>query len=287
MTIKRTPFERTNREADPIRGDIWTGDGARPETAIVICHGFKGFKDWGFFPYASERLAERTGYPVISFNFSGSGIGPDLENFTQLDKFERNTFSTELDDLDVVLDAAEAESLPGLGPRSSFGLLGHSRGGASVIITAAGDPRIDSLVTWNAIARIDRWTDEQKEEWRRNGRVEVLNARTGQMMPLGLALLEDAEKNAYHLDILKAVSTLRVPYLIIHGATDESVNISDGEQLAAAAEEETTRFERIEGAGHTFGAVHPFDGTTDHLAQVVELTGDWFTETLGGPEAGE
>jgi pimeloyl-ACP methyl ester carboxylesterase len=192
-----------------------------------------------------------------------------------------------LDDLDVVLDAAEAGGLPGLGPRSSFGLLGHSRGGASVIITAAGDPRIDSLVTWNAIARIDRWTDEQKKEWRRNGRVEVLNARTGQMMPLGLALLEDAEKNAYHLDILKAVSTLRVPYLIIHGATDESVNISDGEQLAAAAEEETTRFERIEGAGHTFGAVHPFDGTTDHLAQVVGLTGDWFTETLGGSEAGE
>jgi len=282
MTITRIPFELTNGQGDPIRGDVWIGDAAKRDTAIVVCHGFKGFKDWGFYPYAVEQLAEWTGYPVITFNFSGNGIGPDLLNFTELDKFEQNTFSKEIDDLDVVMDAAEAGNLPALGERYSFGLLGHSRGGVIVIVTAAEDPRVDSLVTWNAVARIDRWTDEHKEEWRRNGRVEVLNARTGQMMPLGVVLLEDAEKNAFRLDLVKAVSDLCQPYLIIHGSNDESVSVTEGERLAAAGSEETTRFERIEGGGHTFGAVHPFAGTTEHLTQAVGLTADWFVETLRG-----
>jgi pimeloyl-ACP methyl ester carboxylesterase len=281
MNVTRTPFEIANRAGDPIRGDVWSRDNARRNACVVICHGFKGFKDWGFFPYTSEQIAARTGLPVVSFNFSGSGIGPDLENFTELDKFERNTFSKELDDLCVVLDAAQAGELPGLEACERFGLLGHSRGGVSVIITAAVDPHVRSLVTWNAIADVDRWTAEQKEEWRRNGRLEVLNARTGQMMPLGLVLLEDIEKNASRLDILKAAARLRVPYLIVHGTNDESVGVADGERLAGAAPAATSRFERIEGAGHTFGAVHPFKGTSRHLTRAIDLTTEWFAQSLG------
>jgi pimeloyl-ACP methyl ester carboxylesterase len=280
MTVKHTRFELSNREGDPIRGDVRVGDGSKSNAAIVICHGFKGFKDWGFFPYSAEQLAERTGYPVVSFNFSGNGIGSDLENFTELDKFEANTFSKELDDLRLVLDTAEAGQLPGMESRSIFGLLGHSRGGISVIITAVEDRRVAALATWNAVAYIDRWSEEQKEGWRRAGRVEILNARTRQMMPLGVGLLEDAEDNAERLDLQSAVSRLGVPYLIVHGADDESVSVADGERLAEAAPAESSRFERIEGAGHTFGAVHPFEGVTDHLARVLDLCSDWFAEHL-------
>ncbi len=282
MTFKRLAFELSNRDGDPIRGDVFVSDGAKPDSAIVICHGFKGFKDWGSFPYVAEQLTKRTGYPAITFNFSGSGIGPDLLNFTELEKFERNTFSREIDDLEIVLDTAEAGDLPGIGERYSFGLLGHSRGGVSVLVTAAEDPRIDSIVTWNAVSKLDRWSDEHKEEWRRNGRVTVLNARTGQAMPLGLALLEDYEKNAERLDLLQAAADLQQPHLIVHGADDESVSVREGERLFAAGAKETTRFERIDGAGHTFGAVHPFAGTTEHLTRVIGLTADWFTQTLNG-----
>ena len=280
MNITREPFELSNQDGDPIRGDVWTSEEPRPGTAIVICHGFKGFKDWGFFPYLSEQLVRRTLYPVIAFNFSGNGIGADLENFTELDKFERNTFSKELDDLGIVIDAAGAGELPSLDPRHTFGLLGHSRGGGTVIIKAAADPRVICLVTWSAIAYVNRWTDEQKREWRLNGRIEVLNARTGQMMPLGLELLEDVEQNCERLDILKAASRLVVPYLIIHGAEDESVSVTDGERIAEVAPSIRSHFQRIEGAGHTFGAAHPFEGPTDYLTQVVDLSADWFVKHL-------
>ena len=284
MTLTRARFELTNsnsdRDGDPIRGDVWSGDDRKANGAIVICHGFKGFKDWGFFPYTAQQLAARTGYPTITFNFSGNGIGPDLVNFTELDKFEANTFTKELDDLRFVLDAAGAGDLPGLAPRRRLGVLGHSRGGIATIVTAAEDERVGAIVTWNAVGYIDRWSDEKKEEWRREGRIEILNARTRQMMPLGVGLLEDYERNGGRLDLEKAAARLRAPYLIIHGSADESVSIADGELLAKAARKNGARFERIEGAGHTFGAVHPFNGATDHLTRVIELTADWFAEHL-------
>lgn len=280
--VTRAAFEMANRDGDPIRGDVWSLEGSGDGPAIVICHGFKGFKDWGFFPFLSQQLAERTGRPTISFNFSGSGIGPDLEHFTELDRFERNTFSKELDDLGQLLDAAQAGGLPNLGSIARFGLLGHSRGGASAIIRAAQDPRVACLVTWAAVARVDRWSDEQKREWRRKGRIEVLNARTGQMMPLGLELLEDVEAHADRLDVLGAAASLRVPYLIVHGTADESVSVEDGVRLAEAAPLASSRYEAIDGAGHTFGAVHPFQDPTPHLRQVVDLTVGWFRQQLNG-----
>lgn len=279
--VSRAAFEITNRDGDPIRGDVWRAKAGVDSAAIVICHGFKGFKDWGFFPFLSQQLSERTGLPVISFNFSGSGIGPDLEHFTELDRFEANTISKELDDLGRVLESAQAGRLPDLGSIGRFGLLGHSRGGASAIIEATEDSRVACLVTWAAVAGLDRWTEEQKREWRQSGRIEVLNARTGQMMPLGVGLLEDVEANRERLDPLKAASSLRVPYLIVHGTADESVSVADGEQLSAAAPIATSRFAGIEGAGHTFGAVHPFQDPSPHLLKVIKLTVEWFQQHLG------
>lgn len=280
MEIRHERFVLENEDGDPIRGDVRRADGGPASAAIVICHGFKGFKDWGFFPYVAEQLSARTGYPAITFNFSGSGIGADLLNFTELDSFEANTFSKELADLQVVLDAAESGGLPGLESCGRFGLLGHSRGGIGTIITGAEDERIGAIVTWNAVGYIDRWSESKKEEWRREGRLEILNARTGQMMPLGIGTLEDYERNRERLDLKRAAAALEIPYLIVHGTDDESVSISDGELLAEAAPAATTRFVPIEGGSHTFGAVHPFKGTTDELERAVEVSAGWFAGEL-------
>jgi pimeloyl-ACP methyl ester carboxylesterase len=278
--VTRRSFQLTNSNGDPINGDLWSVEAGAADAAVVVCHGFKGFKDWGFFPYTAEQLATQTGRPVITFNFSGNGIGADMESFTELEKFERNTFSQELRDLRVLLDAAQAGELPGAMQPGRFGLLGHSRGGISAVITAVEDPRVACLVTWNAVAYADRWSAKEREEWRRKGRIEILNSRTGQMLPLGIDLLQDTERNAERLDMLSAVSRLSIPYLVIHGTDDESVSVADGVRLAEAGSSSTTRLQLIEGAGHTFGAVHPFEGTTRHLKQAVELTCGWFSKHL-------
>jgi hypothetical protein len=59
------------------------------------------------------------------------------------------------------------------------------------------------------------------------------------------------------------------------------VSFAEGERLAAAAPRGTTCFEPIAGAGHTFGAVHPFAGVTDHLSRAIESSVEWLARNLG------
>ena len=280
VDMERTPFHLTNSAGIPIRGDVYAGEDPRPGAAIVVCHGFKGFKDWGYFPYTCQELARRTGYPTIAFNFSGSGIGEDLLNFTELDLFRANTFTKELDDLALVLDSAQHGDLPELSGVERFGLLGHSRGGGIAVLKASEDHRVECLVTWAATADFNRWSEETRRQWREEGVVEVLNTRTEQLMPLGLELLEDTEKNAERLDITAAAARLRIFYLVIHGTDDESVPAAEAKRLADAAPHETTRLELIENTGHTFDAVHPFAGTTPALEKVIGLSADWLEDAL-------
>ena len=60
---------------------------------VILCHGFKGFGRWGFFPYLAERLAAE-GLTAVTFDFSGSGVGPDRETFTELHAFAANSLSS-------------------------------------------------------------------------------------------------------------------------------------------------------------------------------------------------
>src|SRR5688500_396343 len=72
-----------------------------PRGTVIICHGFKGFSRWGFFPHLAAALAKE-GLRAIRFDFSGSGVGADGESFTELDAFAENTFTRELEDVRAV-----------------------------------------------------------------------------------------------------------------------------------------------------------------------------------------
>ena len=58
-----------------------------PRPTIVICHGFKGFMEWGFFPALAELLSKR-GFTVVRFNFTGNGMQPGDELVTDLEAFQ-------------------------------------------------------------------------------------------------------------------------------------------------------------------------------------------------------
>ena len=53
--------------------------------AIFLVHGFKGFKDWGFGPYAASIFGRN--FFVVTFNFSHNGVGESLTDFDELEKF--------------------------------------------------------------------------------------------------------------------------------------------------------------------------------------------------------
>ncbi|HKT60725.1 MAG TPA: alpha/beta fold hydrolase [Gemmatimonadales bacterium] len=255
--------------------DVRAGGRGTPRPAVIVVHGFKGFKDWGLWPSLAERIA-RGGLSAVTLNLSGSGVD-DSGEFVHVERFGHNTFSAELQDLRRVTDALVCGEL-GVAPPSAVGLLGHSRGGGIAVLQAAADARVRALVTWAAISTVDRWPAAQRAAWRAAGVNEVKNVRTGQVLPLYTDALDDVEQNAATLDIEAAARRITVPWLILHGTEDEAVSLAEGERLAAAAPR--ARFVRIDGAGHTFGAVHPWQGATPELEQVENTTLTFFAEHL-------
>lgn len=262
----------------PILVDVRTATAAEPGPAVVIHHGFKGFKDYAFLPPFAERLA-RAGFTAVTLSVSGSGVDPE-GNFTHLDRFAVNTYSRELDDLGAVVRALAAGELGTEAP-SSIGLVGHSRGGGMALCLARETPAIGALVTWAAISTVRRHTDRELEAWRQAGSIEILNSRTRQYLPLAYEVVEDCLRHEHdRFDILGAARTLQRPWLLVHGTEDETVPLAEGEALAAATTD--PRFEScwIEGAGHTFGAVHPWVGPTPATTRLFDVTTNFLSRHL-------
>ncbi len=273
---RREPFDLVNDEGHPIRGEIWHAE--RSRGTVIVCHGFKGFVKWGFFPLLAETLS-RGGVSTITFNFSGSGIGADGESFTEEKAFFSNSFSRELVDLTLV--EKEAERREWLG--TNYGLFGHSRGGGIAILHAARQPRVRALATWAAISTIDRWSGDDKKKWREEGRIGIINARTGQVLELGTAALDDIEQFAKSdLDILAAASRITIPWLIAHGTKDEAVPFTESEKLEKAATSASVETLAVAGGSHTFDAQHPLSSPVPSRTQrVITRTLAFFREHFG------
>ncbi len=149
------------------------------------------------------------------------------------------------------------------------------------VLQTSSDDRVRALVTWSAIATVDRWSDEAKAAWRRRGHVNIQNSRTGQVFPLLTDVLDDIEKDGEgRLNILKAAAGIEVPWLIVHGAEDETVGLDDARALLAASSRESTSLLVISGAGHTFNAVHPWKGAGPEVTEAFEATVSFLSRHL-------
>lgn len=267
--VRHDRVETTPPHGDVIRADVRGPAHGNPRTAVLVAHGFKGFKDWGFFPHLGERLA-RDGHLAVSFNFSLNGTGPSLVDFTDLDAFGRNTLSRELQDLRWMVDRTMAGEWSGGRSPAAVGLLGHSRGGGTSVITAAEHAGVSALVTWAAVSTFKRWGEEQVRDWTSRGVTYVPNARTGQDMPLHRSLWEDLEANADRLDVVAAAAMVRVPWLIVHGGADATVQVAEARRLHEAGPASVLKV--VDGSGHTFEAVHPMEAATAGLDTAIEAT---------------
>lgn len=247
------------------------GSGGEPVTAtlhrtahesaplVLLCHGFKGFRDWGFWPHFATRLAA-AGFSALRFDFSHNGVRE--RDYDRLDLFERDTWSRHAEDLDAVLRDLLRED-----PTRPLALVGHSRGGADAIFAAAREPRIRAVVALAPVSyTLPDWPDVEAT-LDRLGHYPIENTRTKQWMPVGRAFFEDAPRH----DPLSAARSLAPrPLLVIHGDADTSVPIDCGRAIAAA--HGAAKFLTIEGGNHVFGATHPFRSPTPELDRVITAT---------------
>lgn len=248
----------------------YTAYGEPNENVVFLVHGFKGFKDWGFFPFLARNIAEKTGFQVIAFNFSHSGLNPGDTEITNAEKFEQNTYSKEIEDLANMINAAK-QGYFGKKATSIY-LIGHSRGGGIVLLTTAllQSSEIKKVLTLATINHADRFDNML---WQKQGYLEVVNGRNGQILRLGKGLYQDIQQyKDTKLNIKNAVLNIPVPILFIHGTQDESVPYQESVALheLRTKQGKPSFLLTIENTGHTFGIKHPFTVPSPEIIQVAD-----------------
>jgi pimeloyl-ACP methyl ester carboxylesterase len=239
-----------------------------------IVHGFKSFKDWGFYPYIANTLAEK-GNTVVKINFSHNGVGIDedtREKFIDLDAFGNNNFSKELIDIQNTINFLQksTDDVFKKCDTQNITLIGHSRGGGMAIIAAEKLNCFTKIITLNAVSSFENLlAGIHIEAWKVSGVHYIANARTNQQMPLYFQLHEDYFMHQSAFDISVKASNLQMPFLIIHAANDETVNIAHARNIKSSAPD--AKLKIIENTGHTFEATHPFSSASEAMLQVMQL----------------
>lgn len=266
--IQLTSVTIKGSKKHPILLDIRTPENVAHGTLLFL-HGFKGFKDWGTFNLIADYFAN-LGFRFVKFNFSyNGGTIEDPIDFPDEKAFGENNLSTELNDLACVIDYLEEQGMIS----QSLAVIGHSRGGGIAILGAAEDERITHLSTLAAVADFGRRMPDFKalKTWQLTGVRYILNRRTKQNLPQFYQFVEDYNLNKSRLDIQKAARSLDIPYLIVHGKSDETVSIDDAVELKNACP--SAQLLIIEDANHTFNGAHPYPSTELPLQTLNALEG--------------
>lgn len=256
------PWTILGAAGEPIIGDAHLpapGIG-EPVGVLVCCHGFKGYKDYGFFPQLAEAAA-RSGLIAHRFNFSHSGMTNRIETFERPDLFSLDRWSYQIADLLAVVSAIREGELAG--ENLPIVWFGHSRGGVTCVLTGQrvfeddelASHRPAGIVTAAAPHEAMHLEEEHKRILRKTGRLSSPSSRTGQDLQIGLPFLEEVESAPHAYDPVRCIARIACPMLILHGSDDPTVPVESAHALSAAAKH--AQLEVLDGANHVFNAPNP------------------------------
>ena len=214
---------------------------------VIIGHGVTANKDRPFVVALATGLA-MAGIPTLRFSFSGNG---DSEG-----RFEDCCITKEVEDLGAVIEAVH-----GQGRRIAY--IGHSMGGAVGVKRAAGDSRIELLVSLAGMVHTKKFAEVEFGEE---------TPGTGLMWgkeecPLSQSFVEDMNS----IDsVLSLGSEGKVPWLLVHGKADDVVPIEESREIFSQANEPKDLFE-IENCDHVFDP----ETDADSLPTMVRAVSAW------------
>lgn len=271
MSSVVTHWDITGADGQTIFGDTHRPAG-RSKGHLLVMHGFKGYKDYGFLPRLADAAASQ-GWLAHRFNFSHSGMTRAIDRFERPDLFERETWRFQVEDVQHVLRHVtrhEHSSLPVV-------LFGHSRGGLTSILAAreiqqrGGGLHVDGVVAAAAPADANRLNADDRNTLLTEGRLLSPSGRTGQDLFVGKQWLEQIDAEPRWHDPLAAAAELICPLLIVHGTGDTTVDIADAHRYADA--QPNAHLVKIAGANHVFDALNPLPVDADFPASTRELFG--------------
>ncbi len=250
-----------NGKNQKIVGNLHVPSGKGLFPAVIILHGFKGFKDQQHIKLCAGALCDG-GFVAFRFD-SSNGVGESDGDIFDAD------MTGYLDDIQCALEYLEGIDVV---DNSRIGLTGHSFGGQALLITAARDERIKVIVPQCATFQFgqSRLLNDL-EVWKTQGYKVFSSTSKRREFKVGYHFIEDRLNydDNFMVELVKGIS---IPTRVIQSENDESVSLESGKHLF-----ETLTCEKdmhiIKDAPHTWR-------DPVQLEEVASLVTGWFEKHL-------
>lgn len=210
-------FEFDGPRGYRLAGRLELPDGS-PRGWAILAHCFTCGRDSLAATRLARALAGR-GVGVLRFDFAGLG--------TSGGSFADTTFAADVGDL-----VAAGEAMARDGKPASI-LIGHSLGGAAVLMAAGEMSEVRAVATLGAPAEIShilhQFDPASLQVIQTQGQAEVLLG--GRPFVVRKSFVDDLAQH----DLVSRIAHLRIPLLVLHSPLDETVGIDNAARIFAAA----------------------------------------------------
>ena len=215
--MKNEKLQIVNKKGIKLQAYLELPANQKPNYYAIFAHCFTCSSTLGAVKNISRSLTNH-GFGVLRFDFTGLGRSEG--------EFADSHFSANVDDLIAVSDFLkehyEAASL----------LVGHSLGGAAVLVAASKLDNIKAVATIGApatVGHVKHLFSHDINQIKEKGEVEVNIG--GRPFKIDEEFVSDFDKT----DLPTIVKSLRKPLLILHSPIDAIVGIKNAEQLYHSA----------------------------------------------------
>lgn len=258
MTVDWSIGSTSGGDSRPIIGTTHS-PACEPRGHVLIAHGFKGYKDYGFIPWLAQHAAQ-CGFLAHRFNFSHAGMDHGHGPFDD-EVFRDDTWNRQVEDVLSLLAAVREGQLPGSpGP---IGLVGHSRGGVTSLLTAGRYAGTDSLAELRCVLSLAAPSSclslppQQQQSLLEQGTLPSPSGRTGQELHVGRCFLQEQLDDPQGHDLLRQVARIDVPVDLVHGQEDDAVPVDSVREIASALGS-ARGVHVLDEANHVFNTPNPF-----------------------------
>ncbi|MGJ3233972.1 bifunctional alpha/beta hydrolase/OsmC family protein [Marivirga sp.] len=202
-----------------------------PHNYVIFAHCFTCNKNLNAVRNIILGMTKK-GFAVLSFDFTGLGQSEG--------DFSDTNFSSNIEDL------IKASNYLKENHKEASMLVGHSLGGAAVLMAANKIDSISAIATIGAPAQAEHvlnLIEDKKEEIQKNGEAKVNIG--GRPFKIKKQFLDDLQSK----DNLKKIENLRKSILILHSPQDQTVGISNAASIYEKAHHPKS-FISLDGADH-------------------------------------
>jgi putative redox protein len=211
MNSKRLKIE--NKKGHQLQAYIELPANQKPNYFAIFAHCFTCSSSLGAVRNISRALTNH-GFGIVRFDFTGLGRSEG--------EFAESHFSANVDDLISVNDyLKEHYKAPSL-------LVGHSLGGAAVLVAASKLDNVKAIATVGApanVSHVKHLFSHGIDDIKNKGRVEVNIG--GRPFKIDEDFVSDFDKT----DLPEIVKSLKKPLLILHSPIDTIVGVKNAHEL--------------------------------------------------------